>query len=113
MATDGKIIHVFLASPGDVGEERTFAREYLESELPKSPLLPSGVMFDVVSWDHPGATVPMPAHLTPQEPVIRFRKAPAAGSSNWKPRPTATRAAGRTGRRAAGDLPHRTPRGAA
>jgi hypothetical protein len=79
MATDehADIIRVFLASPGDVGEERAFVRQYLESVLPKSPLLPCRVVFEVVSWDDPAATLTLPAHLTPQEAVIRFKGAPA------------------------------------
>jgi hypothetical protein len=77
MATDGKIIHVFLASPGDVGEERAFVRWYLESMLPRSPLVAHRLVFDVVAWDHPASTVPMPAHLSPREAVIRFKRAPA------------------------------------
>jgi len=79
MADDrhAELVHVFLASPGDVGEEREFVRHYLETVLPKSSFLPRQVAFDVVSWDHPAASVPMPAHLTPQEAVIRFKRKPA------------------------------------
>ena len=77
MATDGKIIHVFLASPGDVGEERAFVRQYLESVLPQSALVAHRLVFDVVAWDHPASSTPMPAHLSPQEAVIRFKRAPA------------------------------------
>ena len=33
-------IHVFLASPGDVGEEKAFTRHYLKSVQPKSSFLP-------------------------------------------------------------------------
>jgi tetratricopeptide (TPR) repeat protein len=71
------LLHVFLASPGDVGGEREFVRNYLETVLPKDPFLPQPVYFDVVSWDHPAASVPMPAHLTPQQAVIRFKRKPA------------------------------------
>jgi len=74
MADDDKaeLLRVFLASPGDVGEERAFVRQYLESVLPKSSFLPRPVAFDVVSWDDPAAGVPMPAHLT-----LRFKRASA------------------------------------
>ena len=68
---------VFLASPGDVPAERNAAREIMESVLPKDRLLPCTVSFDVVAWDHPGSGTPMPAHLTPQEAVIRFKARPA------------------------------------
>jgi tetratricopeptide (TPR) repeat protein len=79
MADDrhAELLHVFLASPGDVGEEREFVRQYLETVLPKSSFLPRPITFDVVSWDHPAASVPMPAHLTPQQAVIRFKRNPA------------------------------------
>jgi hypothetical protein len=70
-------LRVFLASPGDVAEERAFVREFLESILPNDPLLPGRVTFKVVSWDHPHAGTPMPAALTPQEAVIRFKGRPS------------------------------------
>jgi hypothetical protein len=68
---------VFIASPGDVAEEREFVREFLESILPLDPLLRAAVAFQVVSWDHPNAGTPMPASLAPQEAVIRFKSRPA------------------------------------
>jgi hypothetical protein len=55
-----ELLHVFLASPGDVGEERAFVRHYLESVLPKARFLTRPTAFDVVSWDDPAASVPMP-----------------------------------------------------
>ncbi len=58
-------LRVFLASPGDVGEERRAARELMEIVLPKDPLLPCRVTFDVVAWDHPAASTPMPARIPP------------------------------------------------
>jgi len=70
-------LRVFLASPGDVADERAFVREFLESILPNDPLLPGRVTFEVVSWDHPHAGTPMPAALTPQEAVIRFKGRPS------------------------------------
>ena len=54
-------LRVFLASPGDVEDERKAARELMETGLPKDPLLPCRVTFDVVAWDHPAAPTPMPA----------------------------------------------------
>ena len=72
------MLRVFLASPGDVRAERTFVRTYLESALPKSPLLHGrSVKFDVIAWDDPHAPTPMPAHLTPQEAVIAAKGCPA------------------------------------
>ena len=70
-------LRVFLASPGDVAEERAFAREYLETILPNDPLLQGRARFEVVKRDHPHAPTPMLAHLTPQEAVIRFKGRPA------------------------------------
>ena len=72
------VVRVFLASPGDVAEERAFVRHYLESVLPKSRFLTRKVTFEVVSWDDPADGVPLSAHLTPQESVIRFKGKPSA-----------------------------------
>jgi hypothetical protein len=58
-------VRVFLASPGDVPDERAFVRDYLESGPQTDPLLERRARFDVVSWDHPHAPTPMPEHLTP------------------------------------------------
>jgi tetratricopeptide (TPR) repeat protein len=71
-------LRVFLASPGDVAAERQAARELMQIVLPKDPLLPCRVTLEVVAWDDPAASTPMPAHLTPQEAVIRFKTRPAA-----------------------------------
>ncbi|MGE4045712.1 MAG: NB-ARC domain-containing protein, partial [Acetobacteraceae bacterium] len=72
------VLRVFLASPGDVAEERAFVRTYLESVLPKSPLLRGrAVRFDVIAWDDPHAPTSMPAHMTPQEAVIAAKGRPS------------------------------------
>jgi hypothetical protein len=70
-------LRVFLASPGDVADERALARRLLKDELPYDPLLPNGIMFRIVSWDNPAAPTPMPARLNPQEAVIRFAGRPS------------------------------------
>jgi hypothetical protein len=70
-------LRVFLASPGDVSDERAMVRRLLKDELPYDPLLRGLVTFDVVSWDDPAAPTPMPARLSPQEAVIRFNVRPA------------------------------------
>jgi tetratricopeptide (TPR) repeat protein len=79
MAVGGPSItlRVFLASPGDVPDERAFVHEFLESILPKNPLLPGRVAFDVVSWDDPHANTTMPAHMTPQEAVVHYKGRPS------------------------------------
>jgi hypothetical protein len=42
---------VFLASPGDVADERNLARRLLKDELPYHPFLRGRVTFDIVSLD--------------------------------------------------------------
>ena len=73
-----KPIRVFLASPGDVPEERAFVRDHLREVLPNTirNLTRGEVVFDVVSWDDKHAPLTMPAHLTPQEAVIEYKGAP-------------------------------------
>src|SRR3954468_10402985 len=72
-----KHLRVFLASPGDVADERALARRLLKDELPYDPFLRGRVTFDVVSWDDPVAPTPLPARLTPQEAVIQFETRPS------------------------------------
>lgn len=61
-------LRVFLASPGDVSNERSLAREVL-GQLPYDPLLRGKVEFEIVAWDQPGAGVPMLATMTPQAAI--------------------------------------------
>ena len=61
-------LRVFLASPGDVGEERAIAREIL-SQLPYDALIDWKVAFEVVAWDQPGSGPPMLATMTPQAAI--------------------------------------------
>ncbi len=82
-ATAALHLRVFLASPGDVAAERRAARELMETVLPKDPLLPCRVSFEVVAWDHPAASTPMPAQMTPQEAVIRSRPDRPSATSSW------------------------------
>src|SRR3954447_18218959 len=70
-------LRVFLASPGDVADERALARRLIEKELPSDPLLRGQVTFEVVSWDDPVAPPPMLATLTPQDAVIQFEGEPS------------------------------------
>jgi tetratricopeptide (TPR) repeat protein len=71
-------LRVFLASPGDVHEERERARRLLKHELPYDVFLGDCFTFRVVSWDDPDARMPMPAGMTPQGAVIRFGPKPSA-----------------------------------
>jgi len=68
-------LHVFLASPGDVAEEREIAREVMEA-LPKDPLLRDKVVVDVVAWDGPGGAA-MEANMTPQEAIKQGLRRPS------------------------------------
>jgi len=61
-------LRVFLASPGDVAEERALALDIL-ARLPADPLLRGQLAVDAVAWDRPGAGMPMLAGLTPQEAI--------------------------------------------
>jgi len=64
-------LRFFLSSPGDVADERTFAQQVIEQELPKDPLLRGQITCEAIRWDDPNAPVSMPATLTPQEAVNR------------------------------------------
>jgi tetratricopeptide (TPR) repeat protein len=68
-------LRVFIASPGDVVEERTLAREVLD-RLPKHPLLEDLITLKVIAWDDEHGT-PMLGTLSPQQCVTRFRGRPA------------------------------------
>ena len=61
-------LRVFLASPGDVADERALARQVLE-RLPYDPMLRGQVVIEAVAWDQPGARVPMLATMTPQAAI--------------------------------------------
>jgi hypothetical protein len=70
-------LRVFLASPGDVADERAAVHRLLTQELPYDPLVRGRVTFEIVSWNNPAAKTPMPAHLPPQGAVTRFTGRPA------------------------------------
>src|SRR5690349_5799068 len=60
-------IRIFLSSPGDVVEERTIARQAIDS-LRYDPLL-RGIHVECVAWDDPNARTPMLANKTPQQAI--------------------------------------------
>lgn len=66
-------LRVFLASPGDVADERVLALRVLAlrvlEELQYDPLLRGKITAETVAWDRPGAGTPMLATLTPQEAI--------------------------------------------
>lgn len=65
-------IRIFLASPGDVNEERAVALEVLDM-LEYDPLFKrngaGGVSIHAVAWDKPGGDTPMRAAMTPQTAI--------------------------------------------
>jgi hypothetical protein len=69
-------IRVFLASPGDVSDERALALRALE-HLPYDPFLRGRIVVETVAWDKPGADTPMLATLTPQEAIAQQRPKPS------------------------------------
>jgi formylglycine-generating enzyme required for sulfatase activity len=68
--TPPRHLRVFLASPGDVAEERALAAQVLDN-LVYDPLLARQVTIEIVAWDMPKPGVPMPANLTPQMAIER------------------------------------------
>ncbi len=69
-------VRVFLASPGDVREEREEARKLLQ-RLEREPLVRRDFTIEVVSWDDPDAPAPMLATLTPQQAVVHALPRPS------------------------------------
>ena len=69
-------LRVFLASPGDVRDERGLALRVL-GRLQYDPLLRGRVTLEAVAWDHPGAGVPLQAGITAQDSVILSLGKPA------------------------------------
>jgi HEAT repeat protein len=61
-------IRVFLASPGDVLDEREIAHAVLD-DIPYDPLLRGRVTIEEVAWDKKGAGAPILAGLTPQDSI--------------------------------------------
>jgi hypothetical protein len=63
---------VFIASSGDVADERALALRALE-RLPYDVFLKGRIAVKTVAGDKPGADTPMLATLTPQEATSRQR----------------------------------------
>ena len=66
--SDALAVRIFLASPGDVADERALARKVLE-QLQYDPFLRGRVTIETIAWDRPGADTPMLATMTPQEAI--------------------------------------------
>jgi hypothetical protein len=69
-------IRFFISSPGDVSDERGLARRVLK-RLGQEFGLRDRIHIEEVSWDDPGAPVPMDAHLTPQHAINNRRPKPS------------------------------------
>src|SRR5512147_1320397 len=69
-------LRAFLASPGDVADERALALGVLE-QLQYDPLLRGRITIETVAWDKPGAGTPMLATMTPQEAIKKGLPTPA------------------------------------
>ncbi len=61
-------LRVFLASPGDVAEERKLAQEILD-RLPDDPVFRDKITIRTIACDKPGAGTPMLATVTPQAAI--------------------------------------------
>ena len=44
-------LRIFVSSPGDVADERAFAQQVIEQELPKDPLLRGQITCEAMRWD--------------------------------------------------------------
>lgn len=69
-------LRVFLASPGDVPDERSLALNVME-RLPYDPFLRGRILVETIAWDKPGADTPMLATMTPQEAIAQQRPKPS------------------------------------
>ena len=70
-------LRVFLASPGDVTDERALAIRVLE-QLQYEPFLKGKISVETVAWDKQGADTPLLASMTPQEAISLQRPKPSA-----------------------------------
>ena len=61
-------VRVFLASTGDVVDERALALKALD-RLAYDVFLRGRIVVETVAWDKPGADTPMLATMTPQEAI--------------------------------------------
>ncbi len=68
MALAPRHLRIFLASPGDVVDEREIALAVLD-DLPYDPLLRGKITIEDVAWDKRGAGAPILAGMTPQDSI--------------------------------------------
>jgi hypothetical protein len=67
---------IFLASPGDVAQERALAHKVID-DLHYDVGLRGLVTLEIVAWDKPGASTPMLATMTPQEAIVLGLRKPS------------------------------------
>jgi hypothetical protein len=63
-------LRIFLASPGDVANERGLALRVIE-RLRYDPIFQNEVVVSPVAWDKEGVRTPMLATMTPQEAIAK------------------------------------------
>jgi len=68
-STSPKHLRVFLASPGDVMDERALAIKVID-DLQYAPGLTGKITTRTVAWDKPSEGTPMLATMTPQEAIV-------------------------------------------
>lgn len=51
--TTARVIRVFLASPGDVTDERAQARHLIKDDLPTSPFIKDKAWLKLIAWEDP------------------------------------------------------------
>jgi hypothetical protein len=74
--TNTRRFRIFIASPGDVEEERKHSREVID-KLRNEFRYKDRIKFEIVAWDQPGASVAQEATLTPQAAIAKGLPKPA------------------------------------
>ena len=59
---------IFIASPGDVCDERNLAKQVID-RIRGERLFRGKVDLQVIAWDQPGVEVPMDGAMTPQKAI--------------------------------------------
>ncbi len=67
---------IFIASPGDVSDERSIVRMVVE-RLGSEYAFRNKINLSLIAWDQPGAAVPMQAGMTPQAAIAQGLEQPS------------------------------------
>lgn len=59
---------IFIASPGDVCDERNLAKQVID-RIRGERLFRGKVALEVIAWNQPGVEVPMDVAMTPQKAI--------------------------------------------